>query len=107
MATIVWTESAQVVRRDFYKNGLLEFGSTIANKTYQKMKRIENDLSKYPKSGFPEPLLRATAFEYRAKHINKRYKLIYRYEESKDIVYIEDIWDMRRAPQNLVKRLDI
>ena len=105
MATVIWTESAQAVKRIFYKNGMLEFGETVAKKTNMKIEEIEDDLSKYPKIGFPEPLLRAAPVQYRARHINKRYKLIYRYDEENDMVYIEDIWDTRRAPQNLVSRI--
>jgi plasmid stabilization system protein ParE len=105
MATVIWTESAQAEKREFYRQGFLEFGRTIANKTNQKIEAIENDLAKHPKVGYLEPLLKSAAIQYRSKHINKRYKLIYRYEESSDIVYIEDIWDTRRAPQNLTKRI--
>ena len=38
-------------------------------------------------------------------HINDRFKIIYWYDEPNDTVYIEDIWDTRRAPQNLTKRI--
>jgi hypothetical protein len=31
--------------------------------------------------------------------------IIYWYDEPNDTVYIEDIWDTRRAPQNLAKRI--
>ena len=105
MATVKWTEFAQSVKWKFYKDGVLEFGCTVAKKTNKKIEEIEDDLSKYPKMGFPEPLLKAYAIEYRARHINKRYKIIYKYEESNDTVYIVDIWDTRRAPQNLVSRI--
>ena len=54
---------------------------------------------------FPEPLLRGYVPFYRSRHINKRFKLLYWYNEEVDMVVIEDIWDTRRAPQNLVSRI--
>lgn len=105
MATVIWTNSADTIRRKFYIDGMMEFGLTTAKKTARKIEEITDDLAKWPEMGFPEPLLKGAAYFYRARHINKRYKLIYRYDETKDIVYIEDIWDSRRSPQNLVGRL--
>lgn len=85
----------------------MEFGVTIANKTDRKIEEIEDGLALWPKIGFPEPLLKGAPHFYRARHINKRYKLIYWYDEEVDTVYIEDIWDTRRKPENLTKRLNI
>ena len=35
----------------------------------------------------------------------RRFKLIYFYDESKDVVTIMDVWDTKMNPQNLVKRI--
>ena len=105
MATIVWTATAKTIRKKLYRNGIVEFGVTTAENTAQTIADIADDLSRWPTTGFPEPLLKGTAHLYRARHINKRFKLIYRYDESKDIVYIEDIWDTRRSPKNLIGRI--
>ena len=105
MATVIWTKKAHNCRDKFYFEGMMEFGIMTANKTDHIIGEIEQDLSKWPTAGFPEPLLKGTAHLYRARHINKRYKLIYRYEETTDIVYIEDIWDTRRNPESLKKRI--
>lgn len=105
MATVVWTFAAQKTRCNFYLRGRMEFGITVANNTDKKIEEIEDDLAKWPTSGFPEPLLKNLPKLYRARHINKRYKLIYRYDETKDTVYIEDIWDSMRSPQNLTQRI--
>ena len=106
MATVIWSKRAHEEKERFYLNGRLEFGATVANKTAQKIQEIENDLSRWPTSGFPEPLLKGYVPFYRSRHINKRYKIIYWYDESNDMVVIEDIWDTRRAPQNLTKRIN-
>ena len=105
MATVIWTFTAQITKCNFYLRGRKEFGITVANKIDKKIEEIEDDLSKWPKSGFSEPLLKNLPIQYRARHINKRFKLIYRYDEIEDMVYIEDIWDTRRAPQNLQRKL--
>ena len=35
----------------------------------------------------------------------RRFKLIYFYDDSKDVVTIMDVWDTKMNPQNLVKRI--
>ena len=107
MATVVWTFAAQITKCSFYIRGRMEFGIIVANKTDSIIEEIEDDLARWPKIGFPEPLLKGAPHFYRSRHINKRYKLIYRYDEENDTVYIEDIWDTRRSPENLIKRLKI
>lgn len=104
MAAIVWTEKAKYERQKLYRNGILDFGLTTAKKIAHIIDNITDNLEKWPTIGFPEPLLKNLPHLYRAKHINKRYKLIYRYEEDIDTVYIEDIWDTRRSPKNLTKK---
>ena len=106
MATVKWTKRALAELLSLYKNGVKEFGISVAMKTVNKAYSISDDLEKWPTKGFPEPLLKNLPHLYRAKHINKRYKLIYRYEEDIDIVYIEDIWDTRRSPKNLTNRFE-
>lgn len=105
MAKVIWTKPAHAVRRKFYLQGMKEFGEFTANKTDEIIKTLEDELSRWPVSGFPEPLLRGLVPFYRARHINKRYKIIYWYDEPNDTVVIEDIWDSRRSPQHLVRRL--
>ena len=105
MAKVKWTRPAQTIRKRFYLQGMRDFGITTANKTDKRIEEIENDLELWPTTGFPEPLLRGTVPFYRSRHINKRYKLIYWYDEETDVVTIEDIWDTRRSPQNLTQRI--
>ena len=37
--------------------------------------------------------------------MNRRFKVIYTYDENKDIVYIMDIWDTKTNPQTLIRRI--
>ena len=105
MATVIWVKRAHDMKDWLYLNGCLEFGTTVANKTAQTIQDIEKDLERWPTSGFPEPLLKEAPLFYRSRHINKRFKIIYRYDESNDTVVIEDIWDTRRSPEFLTKRV--
>lgn len=71
----------------------LKFSTTVDEKL--------NTLLKFPESGFPEPLLKDKEIFYRAKIINKNYKLIYWVDA--DVIRVSAIWDMRMNPVKLVK----
>lgn len=105
MATVIWTLKAQAEKRLLYLNGRLKFGARVAQETAQKIERIQKSLELFPSMGFREPLLEERDPIFRATLINKRFKMIYWYDEANNMVVIEDIWDTRRAPQNLIKRI--
>lgn len=53
-----------------------------------------------------EPLLSGRKRVYRYCHLmNRRFKLIYCYYLSSDIVHIADIWDTRVNPETLKRRI--
>lgn len=58
---------------------------------------------RFPESGHPEPLLKDRKLLYRAKIINKHYKLIYFVDG--EVIRVSAIWDMRMSPTKLVKRI--
>ena len=37
--------------------------------------------------------------------MNRRFKIIYTYDENVDVVHIMDIWDARMNPQTLIRRI--
>ncbi len=37
--------------------------------------------------------------------MSRRFKIIYTYDEEEDIVHIMDIWDTKRSPKALIKRI--
>ena len=76
-------------------------------RTASAVETIEKILAKYPETGFLEPLLQGLTPIYRARHINKRFKLIYWYDEMNDAIVIADIWDTRRNPQSLATRMKL
>jgi plasmid stabilization system protein ParE len=105
MATVIWALPAQAEKEKLYRNGRLQFGITVANKTAHKIEEIQESLKRFPKMGFLEPLLQTRIPTYRAWHINDRFKIIYWYDEAHDMVVIEDIWDTRRNPKTLTRRI--
>jgi mRNA-degrading endonuclease RelE of RelBE toxin-antitoxin system len=107
MATVVWVNRAQEEKRKLYLEGQLKFGFYAAIKMALKIAKIQKSLEDFPELGYREPLLEKASRIYRTRVVNKRYKLIYRYDEENDTVVIEDIWDTKRSPKNLTNRLNI
>ena len=105
MAQIKWQKRAERELYRYLVKGFLEFGETTANRFADRVGYINNELVRFPEIGFPEPLLRHRRILYRAYHINNRFKIIYSYTEESDTVHIVDIWDTRREPDTLVKRI--
>ena len=105
MAQVKWQKRAEKELYRYLVKGFLEFGETTANNFATTVARINKDLERFPETGFPEPLLKGRKKLYRARHILKRFKLIYYYSESSDTVHVADIWDTRREPLKLAKRI--
>ena len=66
--------------------------------------RIEHQLELFPESYTPESLLNDRRLRYRSCHIMRRFKLVYYYAKSSDIVHVVDIWDSKMSPEHLIKR---
>ena len=105
MAQVKWQKRAETELYRYLVKGFLEFGETTANNFAATIARINEDLRKYPEIGFPEPLLKDRKKLYRARHILKRFKLIYYYAVTSDPVHVADIWDTKREPSKLAKRI--
>lgn len=105
MAKVVWQKRAENELYRYLVKGFIDFGETTANKFAARAGYISKDLEKFPETGFPEPLLKGRKKLYRACHINRRFKMIYYYAASSDTVHIADIWDTRREPSTLARRI--
>ena len=105
MAQVKWQKRAERELYRYLVKGFQEFGETTANKFAARAGYISKELERFPETGFPEPLLKDRKKLYRAFHINRRFKLIYYYATTSDIVHIADIWDTRREPSTLAKRI--
>ena len=106
MAQIVWREKAEQLFWTFVEYAGQEFGKTTAQRWQKERKAIEWRLAHFPESYPPEELLRRKDVIFRHCHLmNRRFKLIYRYDESKDVVHVLDIWDTKRNPSALICRI--
>lgn len=65
----------------------------------EKLRTLES----FPEYGAPEKLLEDREILYRAKLVNKRYKMIYHIGNG--VISIDAFWDMRMQPGSLQKRI--
>jgi len=106
MAKVIWGDFALSCLLDYIENARLDYGATTVNRWQKERKNIEWRLERYPTSYTPESLLRHKKECYRRCHMmNRRFKIIYYYDEVEDLVHIVDIWDTRMNPQTLAKRI--
>ena len=105
MAQIIWTERAWAEYRAQLLYSKDEFGALAAKRFYDNVSKRTMRLEKYPLTGFPEPLLEGRKEGFRSTIVLKNFKLVYHYVKERDIVYIDDVWDMRRAPSSLIRRI--
>ena len=84
---------------------LLEFGRKTAKKWIDSLIGIKYQLRLMPESYPFVPELQKWR-KYRGAIIMKNFKIIYFYNEEKDILWLVDLWDMRQDPrkQNLRAR---
>ena len=105
MAAVIWNKQAEEAWREKMLYGLNEFGETTAIKFVQRTNYIIGIISKHPKSGIREPLLRSRKNVYRYFHLVGTLKLLYYYSERTDTIRISDVWDSRQEPAKLTKRI--
>ena len=105
MAQVNWTKKAERVFFARVLHAYNEFGTTTARRWQEERMRIEHHLEKFPESYTPESLLSNRKLFYRSCHIMRRFKIVYYYSKTSDIVRIVDIWDTKQHPENLKKRI--
>ena len=77
--------------------------NNYANLFIEKTNQCGNKLLKYPHIGHPEELLADRKRLYRTISINTNYRLIYHVTST--TIWIVDVWDRRRDPLKLTKRI--
>lgn len=105
MAVVKWRKQAWRLFNSYVENARIEYGEKTARKWTTEASIIYDRLQKHPKSYTPEILLSGKRHNYRSCHIMSRFKIVYYYVESSDIVYIRDIWDTRMNPETLKRRI--
>lgn len=106
MAKIIWHNQASVVLAYHLEYAMLEFGRATMLRWKKEIHIFEERLKLYPESCMPETLLKDRPFLYRSRHLmNRRFKVVYYYDEVNDIAHIIDIWDTRMNPEALTLRI--
>lgn len=81
------------------------FGVCTADNLLDKIEQKLTRLADNPELGFPEPLLAERKRSYRSLIVAEHYKIIYWVDPTQSIIYIADLWDTRREPARLAKRM--
>lgn len=105
MATVKWDAHARQSRKEILEYGEATWGKHTAQRMYRRIKESTALLAASPYLGPKEPLLQKHFPAYRSLVIHEHYKLIYRYVEDKEIVWIVDVWDTCREPRSLADSL--
>ena len=106
MAKVIWEDNATIVLLDYIENARVEYGNSTVKRWQKERKSIEWRLEHYPVSYPIEEILQERSILYRCCHLmNRRFKIIYYYNESEDSVRVVDIWDTRRDPVKLARRI--
>ena len=105
MAQIRWTAKADRIFDKYVFSAFLQFGQKTSKRWMQERIAFADHVAKYPESYTPEPLLADRKRMYRHCQILGRFKIIYYYAKSSDIVHVVDIWDMLKNPDSLKQRI--
>lgn len=103
---VIWEPAAKLELREYLAYCKKIFGLT----TYYKLKSSVSEqlkrLSFFPQIGQKEFQLEDPVAEIRSLVINRYHlKIVYFIDESVNHIYIVDVWDTRREPCSLTKRV--
>lgn len=102
---VEWKKRATRQLEAIIAYGESNFGQQATTRFYQKVKTGSMRLADNPELGFPEPLLAERKRNYRSLIVAEHYKIIYWVDAIQSIIYIADLWDTRREPARLAKRM--
>lgn len=102
---VKWYEKAQQHWDEQLYYCVENFGTKTAQECVKTADEKIERIRKFPESGTLEPLLKDEEFTYRFVHVQKRIKLIYRYDEQQQTIFIVDVWNTKMEPQNLLDRM--
>ena len=106
MAKIEWTDRFLYCIDYFISHANMEYGKATALRWADEIAAFEKRVCLWPTSYPPERLLLGKRVLYRGCHVmNRRFKLIYYYDETGDVVHLIDIWDTRMNPKALISRI--
>lgn len=102
---IIWDNEAKAYLKEALAYCKDTFGQYVAQQFLDRLATLEQQLITNPERGFPEALLANRACTYRSIIVQKHFKLVYRIMEEEETIHIVDLWDTRREPQKLIKRI--
>ena len=106
MAVIEWTDKAWQLYNEYLENARYEYGAKTARRWEKELLNIYDRLKLHPTSYTLESLLDGKRVLFRRCHImNRRFKIIYYYDEAEDVVHLVDIWDTKMNPKTLMRRI--
>lgn len=79
------------------------FGKQYALNFISEIQANISHIQKHPEASPIEPMLSDRQTKFRSKIVSKHNKAIYYIKG--DIIYFTDLWDMRRNPDALMKRI--
>lgn len=103
MAEVEWSKKANRSRVSILAYGAQAFGVEIVQQLNDRIEDYVSRLAGNPLMGAIEPLLSNRRLEYHSLVVHEHYKLVYRIEEPR--IYIVDLWDTRREPNELSRRI--
>ncbi len=105
MAKVIWTVKADRLFDKYVFNAFLEYGQKTSKKWMQERIFFADRVAKHPESYVLEPLLTERKRQYRSCMILGRFKIVYYYAKSSEIIHVVDIWDMLMNPIKLSNRI--
>jgi plasmid stabilization system protein ParE len=106
MAKIAWEDEPKLLLGQFVEYAAIEYGKSTALRWAKEVQSFENRVKSFPEAYPPEELLLGRSPLFRRRHLmNRRFKILYYYDEAEDVVHIVDIWDTKRNPSALIRRI--
>ena len=106
MAVVRFKKKAKRAIAKTLRDSYEKFGSASANKMNLRIELCTELIALQPRMGKIEPELSNKKYEYRSFVVYEHFKMVYRLDEMKDVVYIIHFWDVRRESQRLAEEIE-
>lgn len=87
-----------------YEYGVAFDGRRTASRFVSSIKKTIRQVCTHPENGPSEQLLDGDSYGIRSVVAHPYFKVIYIYKSDLNEVYILDVWDTRRDPQDMIAR---
>lgn len=100
-----WKKSAKNELAQAIRYCAKVFGNRVAEKFIDSVDHQVSLLGNNPSMGMRAPDLDTPRRQYRTLLVHKHFELVYHVDEKKQILYIVSLWDVRREPAKLIRRI--